>query len=126
MPESGSPVGYDLIGDQIIPINILGKEYIAVKGYGNNNDERVYMEAIQDNTVIWLDGNVTPFATINTGENYSIISQTIHFISNLQSRSSHIISQDSPMKPEAQYSRRIPAPDHARSDFTEQLPAPSQ
>jgi len=71
MPETGNPVGYDLIGDQIIPINILGKEYIAVKGYGNNNDERVYMEAIQDNTVIYLDGNVTPFATINTGENYS-------------------------------------------------------
>ena len=65
-----SPSGWDLIGDQIIPVNLLGNEYIAVIGYDNANEERVYMEAIYDNTDIYLDGNPTPAATINKGQNF--------------------------------------------------------
>lgn len=69
-PETGNPSGWDMIGDQIIPTNLLGKEYIAVMGFGNSNDERVYMEAVQDGTDIYLDGSVTPAASINTGQNF--------------------------------------------------------
>ncbi|MCX6244025.1 MAG: hypothetical protein NTU98_04910, partial [Bacteroidetes bacterium] len=69
-PETGGASGWDMIGDQIIPVNLLGKEYIAVMGFGNSNDERVYMEAVQNGTSIYLDGSVTPSATINTGQNY--------------------------------------------------------
>ncbi len=68
-PEGGA-VGWDLIGDQIIPVNLLGSEYIAVIGYDNANEERVYMEAAYDSTKIYLDGNTTPAATINIGQNY--------------------------------------------------------
>jgi uncharacterized protein (TIGR02145 family) len=66
-----NPTGWDLIGDQIVPVNLLGKEYIAVKGFGNDNDERVYMESISDSTKIYLDGATTPVTTINQGQLYS-------------------------------------------------------
>jgi uncharacterized protein (TIGR02145 family) len=69
-PETGSAAGWDMIGDQIIPTNLLGKEYIAVMGYGNSNDERVYIEGVQNGTDIYLDGSATPAATINAGQNF--------------------------------------------------------
>jgi len=59
----------DVICDQIVPTNILGWEYIAIKGYADT-DERIYAVAIQDNTDIMLDGNPVPVATIQTGELY--------------------------------------------------------
>jgi uncharacterized protein (TIGR02145 family) len=65
-----NPAGWDLIGDQIVPVTLLGKEYIAIKGFGNDNDERVYMEAISDSTKIYLDGSVTPVTTINQAQLY--------------------------------------------------------
>lgn len=70
MPDI-NPQGWDLIGDQTVPVNLLGKEYIAVKGFGNDNDERVYMEAISDSTKIYLDGATDPATTINKGQLYS-------------------------------------------------------
>jgi uncharacterized protein (TIGR02145 family) len=71
--------GWDIIGDQSVPVNLLGWKYIAIKGYAdnsppNNNDERVYLLATKDNTDIYLDGGGTPVTTINTGQlfNYGI------------------------------------------------------
>lgn len=69
-PETGNPVGWDLIGDQTVPVNILGKEYIAVKGFGNANDDRVYMVAVEDSTHIYLDGNAVPATTINKAQRF--------------------------------------------------------
>ena len=68
--------GWDIIGDQIIPINLLGWDYIVIKGFAdnvppNNNDERVYILATKDNTDIYIDGNVTPVANLNTGQQYN-------------------------------------------------------
>lgn len=68
--------GWDIIGDQIIPINLLGWDYIVIKGFAdnippNNNDERVYVLATKDNTDIFIDGNATPVATLNTGQQYN-------------------------------------------------------
>ncbi len=66
--------GWDIIGDQIVPVNLLGWKYIAIKGFANNaagnNDERVYITATQDATDIMMDGNPVPVATINAGEQY--------------------------------------------------------
>ncbi|MGA3013037.1 MAG: PKD-like domain-containing protein [Bacteroidales bacterium] len=67
-PESGSPSGWDLIGDQTIPVNLLGNQYITVMGYSNSNDERVYVEAIADSTRIYLDGSATPDTILNHGQ----------------------------------------------------------
>jgi len=67
--------GWDIIGDQIIPVNLLGKDYIVIKGFAHNNppnddDERAYILATQDATDIMMDGNPVPVATINTGQQY--------------------------------------------------------
>jgi len=68
--------GWDIIGDQLVPINLLGYEYIVIKGFADNNppsnnDERVYILATQDNTDIFIDGSPTPAATLNAGVQYN-------------------------------------------------------
>ncbi|MGC8864822.1 MAG: hypothetical protein ACP5O2_03770 [Bacteroidales bacterium] len=65
--------GYDLIGDQILPVNLLGFEYIVVKGFaysGSTNYEKFYVLAAQDNTSIYLNGVTTPVALLQKGETY--------------------------------------------------------
>ncbi|MEO7325527.1 MAG: IgGFc-binding protein [Dokdonella sp.] len=64
---------YDLLGDQIVPIAALGKEYIAVKGLLNNGgSESVVIIATQNNTRITLDGAATPVVTLFAGEYYRV------------------------------------------------------
>jgi hypothetical protein len=72
---SGAPYGgcADLMGDQLIPNQVLGSEYIILKGYLNGPD-KIYVVAIQNNTQISADGNVV--ATINATETY------VHTLSN--------------------------------------------
>ena len=48
-PSGGSP---DLVADQIIPIDILGYEYIVLRGYLWQNTDLVCIMATKDNTVI--------------------------------------------------------------------------
>ncbi len=65
--------GWDIIGDQIVPVNLLGKDYIVIKGYADNNppsnnDERVYVLATEDGTDIRLDGSATPYTTLSKGQ----------------------------------------------------------
>ena len=60
---------YDVICDQIIPTNILGWEYIAIRGYANDY-EAIYVCGTQPNTDIMLDGNPTPVANIQAGDLY--------------------------------------------------------
>jgi len=60
---------YDVICDQIIPVNILGWEYIAIKGFANTN-EHIYVCGTESNTEIRLNGNPTVVATIQAGELY--------------------------------------------------------
>ena len=62
--------GQDLIGDQIIPIKYIGTEYIAVRGSLRNDEEKVYILATENNTVISVGGN--PRTTINRGETYRL------------------------------------------------------
>ena len=62
---------YDLLGDQIVPVNIVGTEYIAVKGQLNNNgDESVFILATENNTQVFIDGNATPVTTLFAGQTY--------------------------------------------------------
>jgi len=71
--------GFDIVADQTIPINLLGTEYIAIKGFADNipgnNDERVFMLATQNNTDIFIDGGTTPYiSNLISGQlcNYAI------------------------------------------------------
>ncbi|NEW83476.1 MAG: gliding motility-associated C-terminal domain-containing protein [Mariniphaga sp.] len=61
----------DLAGDQIVPINKIGTEYIVMKGFLNYNIEKVFILAVNDNTELFIDGSLTPSATINLKETYS-------------------------------------------------------
>jgi uncharacterized repeat protein (TIGR02543 family) len=53
--RSAAPAtGWDVIGDQVVPVNSLGKRYIVVKGFMAGS-ERVYMIASENNTVITVN-----------------------------------------------------------------------
>ena len=60
---------YDLVGDQIVPIDLLGTDYIAI--WNNNPDEYLYFFPTEDDTHIYLNGNATPVATLDVGQEYT-------------------------------------------------------
>ena len=60
----------DLMGDQMVPDNILGTEYIPVRGYLNWSDH-IEVCATQDNTTLTVDG--VDLATLDEGESYEYI-----------------------------------------------------
>ncbi len=59
----------DLWGDQIIPVELVGLQYIVMRGF-LLTDEYAFVLATEDATDIFVAGNSTPVATINTGEQY--------------------------------------------------------
>ncbi len=60
----------DLCGDQIIPVEVTGSEYIVIRGWLSNGIEKIFIVATQDNTQIFVGGNTTPVAVINRGQTY--------------------------------------------------------
>ena len=65
----GTPFGgvcEDLAGDQTVPINIIGTEYIAFQTNLNNPFDKVYITATQNETKVTQDGALV--ATLNIGE----------------------------------------------------------
>ena len=67
---NGAPFGgcSDLMGDQLVPVEVVGQEYIAIQGYLNGSD-RVYVLATEDATEVSVDGVVV--AQIDAGETHS-------------------------------------------------------
>jgi gliding motility-associated-like protein len=65
---NGNLTGRDIGFDQIVPLEKTGKEYIFVKGLGTSELERVILIAHEDQTQIFLNGNASPFATLNKGQ----------------------------------------------------------
>ena len=60
---------WDLTGDQIVPVNIVGQEYIVVRGYTNSTmNDWAFITATVDNTVVNVGGS--PYAILNAGETY--------------------------------------------------------
>ncbi len=68
--------GADVIGDQIVPVNITGSNYI-IPDMGNPN--HVYVLATEDNTSIYVTDGVgntigaTPYVTLNRGQQALVI-----------------------------------------------------
>lgn len=58
----------DLIGDQIVPVDVIGDEYIVMQGYLNST-EKFFITATEDATEITIAGNLV--STINAGQNYT-------------------------------------------------------
>ncbi|MFM7467196.1 MAG: hypothetical protein ACKO2O_04760, partial [Crocinitomicaceae bacterium] len=81
----GTPYGgcADLQGDQLIPISILGTEYIALKGYLNGPD-KVYILGTANGTSVTIDGNNV--GIINLGQTY------VHTLAN---PTAYIVASDS-------------------------------
>jgi len=69
---AGTPFGgcADLAGDQIVPVPLLGTEYIAMKGILNNPGDQLFITATQNGTTITHNG--TAVATINAGATYQL------------------------------------------------------
>ena len=61
----------DLMGDQIVPVNVIGTDYIGVKGFLTNNNDRLYIMATEDNTQVFINGSLNPISTINEGQTFS-------------------------------------------------------
>ena len=61
---------FDIIGDQIVPIGLIGMEYIAVAGLGTQ--ELLFVLATEDNTDIFTNGNMAALTTLNEGQLYKI------------------------------------------------------
>ncbi len=64
---------FDLLGDQLIPVDQLGMEFIVQRGFlsvTGSRRERVYVLATQNSTEVYVNGSSTPVATVNAGEQY--------------------------------------------------------
>jgi gliding motility-associated-like protein len=59
----------DLVGDQTIPVNITGTEYIATKGNLLGTLEKLFITATANNTAIFKDG--VQVTTLNVGQTYT-------------------------------------------------------
>jgi len=48
----------DLIGEQIVPISMIGSRYVAIRNYSSytGNFERVYVFPVHDSTTVWFNG----------------------------------------------------------------------
>ncbi len=73
----------DLAGDQIVPVNIVGTDYIVIKGFVNKNGtalgDRAIICATQSGTVVKANG--VTIATLNAGEQYNYqVTQSSEYI----------------------------------------------
>lgn len=62
----------DITGDQIVPVEIVGMKYIVMRGFLNNNIDKVFVLATVDNTSIYVDGSGTAAGLINAGETFTL------------------------------------------------------
>ena len=59
---------YDLIGDQIVPVDLIGNEYLAL--WNNTSKEYLYFFPTEDNTHVYLNGRQNLLVTLNVGEEF--------------------------------------------------------
>jgi gliding motility-associated-like protein len=66
---NGEMGNLDLGFDQIVSAERTGKDYIFIRGTGQDPVERILLIAHEDNTAVYLNGSAVPSITINAGEN---------------------------------------------------------
>ena len=67
---SGAPRDFGF--DQIVPEEKVGKEYVFTRGSGNDSWENALIVATEDNTELYLNGNLAPTITLDENEFYII------------------------------------------------------
>ncbi len=81
---SGGGGCYDLMGDQIVPTDVIGTDYIINKGFLNaGSNESIFIVATENFTSFSVnDGNTVTNAIINQGETYQYsITDSLTFVS---------------------------------------------
>ena len=58
--------------DQPVPQNVIGREYVFVRGNGTNETEFPIIIGTQNGTEIFVNGAIDPIATINDGDYFII------------------------------------------------------
>ncbi|MDM1062157.1 T9SS type B sorting domain-containing protein [Empedobacter falsenii] len=68
------PNASDILMDQNVPVQQLGKDFVLVKGNGavGQNMEGAIVVATKDNTEIYVNNESVPLATINEGEYFVV------------------------------------------------------
>jgi gliding motility-associated-like protein len=61
----------DILSDQLIPTNLIGTDYIAVRGFLQTMD-RIFVTATQNNTQVFINNNPVPVATLNSAQTHMI------------------------------------------------------
>jgi len=69
---SGADTGQDIGSDQLVPAENTGQEYILIRGLGDERTERPMVVATEDNTLVFLNEDTEPTATLDEGEYYII------------------------------------------------------
>jgi len=81
-----SPGGSDMYLDQTVPVDLIGTEYIVMRGDGEDaptNDngieaENPFVIATEPNTDIFINGSTTPFATLVDPGDFVLIPDTFY------------------------------------------------
>lgn len=60
--------GWDLVGDQLVPVKALGTKYVAIRGEAAT--ERVYVTATEDDTELVMNGQNTLRVRLDAGESH--------------------------------------------------------
>ncbi|MBL1219249.1 gliding motility-associated C-terminal domain-containing protein [Chryseobacterium sp. L7] len=71
------PSSSDILMDQAVPVERLGNEFALVKGNGSKDShmEGAIVIATQDNTQVFVNNEIPPLITLNTGE-YFVVPDT--------------------------------------------------
>lgn len=59
----------DIIGDQIFPVKVTGKEYIALRGF-LDPPEYIFITATENDTKVYFSGTTSPVATLSAGQTF--------------------------------------------------------
>ncbi len=64
--------GQDIALDQLVSTDVIGQEYVSIRGRGNQEMEAVLVIAHENNTDVYVNGSSTPIANLNAGDWYLI------------------------------------------------------